>query len=1082
MEDVGAQVAPPIFLHQALQVPPMLKKRDLPWQSTVLSHQAHQLFNSNSQQGKSEWNPMVNSNSQPAKGDWSPMVWDWDSSKFLAKPSEAEVLQLGSSVVESGRKKDGDETFQVLKKGTVHEDGEKLTLKLGDSTPRPNKRVRSGSPGAGSYPMCQVDDCRGDLSNAKDYHRRHKVCELHSKTIKALVGKQMQRFCQQCSRFHPLSEFDEGKRSCRRRLAGHNRRRRKTQPDDVSSRLIIPGSRENGGSGNVDVFNLLTILTRLQGNNIDIDKSANSSPIPDKDRLIQIISKINNSLPVAANSASWSPSESFDLNVSQLPPSDHSNKINGSTSSPSTTDLLAVLSSALAASSPDSLGITSQRSSHGSDNDKTKLNCVDQHPSITSQKESTSGFPLVGERSNSDFWSPIEISDCQILESQPSLKFQLFSSSPEGDSPPKLESSRKYFSSDSSNPVEERSLSSSPVVQKLFPLQTRTEIMKHERASISVEDNGTIEASSTRCWSSALELFKGPNGRVENGSVQVLPYQAGYASSSGSDQSPSSSNSDAQDRTGRIIFKLFDKDPSDFPGTLRTQIFNWLSHCPAEMESYIRPGCVVLSVYVSMPYTAWEQLQEDLLQRVNSLIQDPDSDFWRSGRFLVHMDRQLVSHKDGKARLCKSWRTWSAPELVSVSPLAIVGGKETSLVLKGRNLTVPGTKIHCTYRGGYISKEVSGLSYEGIIYDDSSLASFKFPGGTPGGLGRCFIEVENCFKGNCFPVIIADDTICQELKVLESEFEESTRMACVSEHLQDFVRPRSRKDILHFLNELGWVFQGKSTPLRSEGLDSSYLRFKYLFTFSVDRDWCALVKTLLDILVEKYSGEEGLPKECVEALSEIHLLNRAVKRKCRNMVKLLVQYSLTSSNASKKYLFPPNLAGPGGITPLHLAASMKDSEDLIDALTNDPQEIGLICWASVQDTNGQSPYAYASMRNNHSYNRMVARKLADRKHGQVTIAVGNELSLNKSWIMAVQAERQGIQSLQRRQSCTRCVALETRFKKRIAGAQGLIQRPYVHSMLAVAAVCVCVCVLFRCLPDVGSVAPFKWETLQYGSS
>ena len=28
-------------------------------------------------------------------------------------------------------------------------------------------------------------------------------------------------------RFHELSEFDEAKRSCRRRLAGHNKRRRK---------------------------------------------------------------------------------------------------------------------------------------------------------------------------------------------------------------------------------------------------------------------------------------------------------------------------------------------------------------------------------------------------------------------------------------------------------------------------------------------------------------------------------------------------------------------------------------------------------------------------------------------------------------------------------------------------------------------------------------------------------------------------------------------------------------------------------------------------------------------------------------
>ena len=32
-------------------------------------------------------------------------------------------------------------------------------------------------------------------------------------------------------RFHDLAEFDESKRSCRRRLAGHNERRRKSNPE-----------------------------------------------------------------------------------------------------------------------------------------------------------------------------------------------------------------------------------------------------------------------------------------------------------------------------------------------------------------------------------------------------------------------------------------------------------------------------------------------------------------------------------------------------------------------------------------------------------------------------------------------------------------------------------------------------------------------------------------------------------------------------------------------------------------------------------------------------------------------------------
>ncbi|KAI9078466.1 hypothetical protein K1719_039562 [Acacia pycnantha] len=81
---------------------------------------------------------------------------------------------------------------------------------------------------------CQVEGCHVALLNAKEYHRRHKVCEMHSKAAKVVVLGLEQRFCQQCSRFHVVSEFDDSKRSCRRRLAGHNERRRKSFHDSVT--------------------------------------------------------------------------------------------------------------------------------------------------------------------------------------------------------------------------------------------------------------------------------------------------------------------------------------------------------------------------------------------------------------------------------------------------------------------------------------------------------------------------------------------------------------------------------------------------------------------------------------------------------------------------------------------------------------------------------------------------------------------------------------------------------------------------------------------------------------------------------
>ncbi|TVU32781.1 hypothetical protein EJB05_24537 [Eragrostis curvula] len=95
---------------------------------------------------------------------------------------------------------------------------------------REGKRVK-GEDGGGGEVRCQVEGCGLDLGGAKEYHRKHRVCESHTKCPRVVVAGQERRFCQQCSRFHALSEFDQKKRSCRRRLSDHNARRRKPQPD-----------------------------------------------------------------------------------------------------------------------------------------------------------------------------------------------------------------------------------------------------------------------------------------------------------------------------------------------------------------------------------------------------------------------------------------------------------------------------------------------------------------------------------------------------------------------------------------------------------------------------------------------------------------------------------------------------------------------------------------------------------------------------------------------------------------------------------------------------------------------------------
>jgi len=53
-------------------------------------------------------------------------------------------------------------------------------------------------------PRCQVEGCKVDLSGAKAYYSRHKVCCMHSKSPSVVVSSLEQRFCQQCSRSHVL--------------------------------------------------------------------------------------------------------------------------------------------------------------------------------------------------------------------------------------------------------------------------------------------------------------------------------------------------------------------------------------------------------------------------------------------------------------------------------------------------------------------------------------------------------------------------------------------------------------------------------------------------------------------------------------------------------------------------------------------------------------------------------------------------------------------------------------------------------------------------------------------------------------
>ncbi|XP_042024587.1 squamosa promoter-binding-like protein 7 isoform X1 [Salvia splendens] len=108
----------------------------------------------------------------------------------------------------------------------------------------PSKKRTRVARGQSGPARCQVPGCEDDISELKGYHKRHRVCLRCANAVSVVIDGEAKRYCQQCGKFHILSDFDEGKRSCRRKLERHNNRRRRKPHDskesaEKESQLII---------------------------------------------------------------------------------------------------------------------------------------------------------------------------------------------------------------------------------------------------------------------------------------------------------------------------------------------------------------------------------------------------------------------------------------------------------------------------------------------------------------------------------------------------------------------------------------------------------------------------------------------------------------------------------------------------------------------------------------------------------------------------------------------------------------------------------------------------------------------------
>jgi hypothetical protein len=442
----------------------------------------------------------------------------------------------------------------------------------------------------------------------------------------------------------------------------------------------------------------------------------------------------------------------------------------------------------------------------------------------------------------------------------------------------------------------------------------------------------------------------------------------------------------------------------------------------------------------------------------------------------------------------------------SIKPIAVSVSERVQFVVKGCNLFRSSARLLCALEGKYLIQEtcydLMDSADTAIEHDELQCLSFTCP--IPNVTGRGFIEVEDHgLSSSFFPFIVAEQEVCSEICMLEGTID-------VAETADDIQRVpellEAKTQALDFIHEMGWLLHRTHVKFRLGHMDPNkapfpFKRFKWLMEFSMDHDWCAVVKKLLGILFEG-AVDAGDHPSIELALLDLGLLHIAVRRNCRPMVELLLRFipdkvldktgSQGKQRVDKGYnglLFKPDIVGPAGLTPLHMAASREGLENVLDALTDDPGLVGIKAWKSARDSTGLTPSDYACLRGYYSYIHLVQKKISNKSESShVVLDIPGALvdcntkrkqsdghKLSKVACLETEKVKMGVSY----RHCKLCEQKVAYGNKR----RSLVYKPAMLSMVAIAAVCVCVALLFKSSPEVLYVfQPFRWEMLKYGSS
>ncbi|GMI69828.1 SQUAMOSA PROMOTER BINDING PROTEIN-LIKE 7, squamosa promoter binding protein-like 7 [Hibiscus trionum] len=496
------------------------------------------------------------------------------------------------------------------------------------------KRARTGRAGSGMY-RCQVPGCEVDISDLKGYHKRHRICLRCANSSTVLIDGETKRYCQQCGKFHLLSDFDEGKRSCRRKLERHNIRRRRKPAVNKEPRGAVQSDGEVGKDG-----------------------SSLSGQIAEEEQAF----------------------------------------------------------------------------------------------------ESEDGFVSA---------------HCPA-----------------------------------------------PALENI-----------HNDSVVTLLDN---------------ETDGGKDDSKFSNSISYCDSKTAYSS-----MCP----------TGRISFKLYDWNPAEFPRRLRHQIFEWLANMPVELEGYIRPGCTILTVFISMPKNMWMKLSENPMTYVHDFVFRPGRMLFGRGFMTIYLNNMIFcTRKDGTS-MVKVDEELQAPRLHYVHPSCFEAGKPMEFVACGSNFLHPKFRFLVSFSGRYLPYDYRVASSHVHRKEDSPSCDHRLykicvPQTEPDLHGPAFIEVENQYGlSNFIPILIGDKEVCYEMRSIQQRFDASVSPegskfsatwsffeACEASTL----RQRAYSEIVL---DIAWLLREPKLEKIQETMASSQIqRFNRLLSFLIQNQSTVILKKIFQNL------------------------------------------------------------------------------------------------------------------------------------------------------------------------------------------------------------------------------------------